>query len=266
MTVNNIGKTFAKGAVQGKYAYKSRENRKFDESLVREKSAGWREQDKPAAAAECDGKHTVSCLTGIESSRKTLLENCGETHAAVQTCRVRHISKAESDFFQVYAAEGYSLKAKVFQNEGKVYLEQKSEDGSIQAYEVTIKQVQEGTQNTLEQAAVAAWKKAEAYDGETAIDFDKAMLVFYERVEEQIKNGPPKFWTGGSEFSEKEWKKLIEELDGYLEEVREEQCKRMEKQRQEDEVKQEHKEQWEEEDAVSRELIEKLLEDREEKI
>lgn len=59
-----------------------------------------------------------------------------------------------------------------------------------------------------------------------APDFHREMLAFYERVEEQIKNGPPKFRIGSAEMSEDEWEKLLEKVDANLDAVKEEQEKR----------------------------------------
>lgn len=258
MTVNNIGKTFSDGTLQGAYPYRSRGGQKFDESLLPGTAAGKREAlvESAAVPPKTGRKHAKGYQIGMErcfgeiaaSNTKMIPENPGGEKHAAEECKVRHISYVESDFSKVCVMEGYALKAKVFPEEGLVYLEQKFEDEKIQAYEVDVKQISEGTQDILEQTARTAWMLAETSDQQEQIDFREAMLAFYEKVEAQIRNGPPKFRTGGAEFSEEEWKKLVEELDTYLEEVREEQSERMEKRQKED--------------AVSSELIEKLLEDR----
>lgn len=272
MTVNNIGKTFSDGTLQGPYPYRRRGGHKFDESLLPGTAAGkWEALEEGTAVNPKAGcKHAAGYQIGMErrfgeigaSDPKVGQENSGEETRGARACEVRHISCGESDFFKVCAMEGYSLKAKVFSEDGKVYLEQKFEDGKIRAYEFDVKQISEGTQDVLEQAAWEAWMEAEASGQQEQTDFHGAMLAFYEKVREQIRNGPPKFQTGGEEFSEEEWKRLVEELDTYLEEVRKEQSERMEKQEKEDAVSSECMEKQQKEDAVSRELIEKLLEDR----
>lgn len=247
MTVNNIGKTISNGAVQGAYPYKSRGNQKFDEDFFAGKTAGEREtmEEKSAAGLKGERKRAGAYQTKIGSgfgelavsNTKILAENCVPEQAAVCACRVRHISGAESDYAKVCVVEGYSLKAKAFREAGNVYLEQKAEDGSIQAYEADMKRIREGTQDVLEQAALLAWRNAEESPQGESADFHEAMLAFYEKVEEQIRKGAPKFQIGGSEFSQRAWRELIEEIDTCLGEMREER-------------------------SVSSELIEKLLEDR----
>lgn len=63
--------------------------------------------------------------------------------------------------------------------------------------------------------------------------WEEAMLDFYNYVEDRIKNGDPKIPIGGSEMSVKEWDKLLEKVDGNLENIREELEERIRKQREE---------------------------------
>lgn len=272
MTVNNIGKNLPDGTVRGAYPYKCRSRQKFDERLLPGAAVGKKEEaaENAIVSPKGDRKYAAGYQTEMErcfgelaaSNTKLLTESSGGGQDAVRECGVRHISYAESDYSKVYVTEGFSLKAKVSPEEGKVYLEQKFEGGNMRAYEVDVEQIREGTQDLLEQTALAAWMEAEKSRQEEQVDFHKAMQVFYEKVEEQIKNGPPKFQTGGAEFSEEEWKKLIEGIDNYLEDVRQEQAERLKKEQEEDAVGSERLKKEQEKDAVSSELIEKLLEDR----
>lgn len=255
MTVNNIGKSFSDGTIRGHYPFQNRNSQRFEERLLPGKAAGKQEENKTAERTTnreqptAYGKDMGQYMEEIAAaSARIWMEHSRDGTDAVRECEVRHLTYADSDFSKVYAAEGFSLKAKADLEEGKVYLEQKFEDGTLKAYEVDAEKLEKETGGILEQTAVKVWEKAKEMRQDTAVDFHTAMLVFYERVKEQIKNGPPKFQTGGAAFSEDEWKKLIEKLDSYLEEVREELKVRSEER--------------EKEDEVSSELIEKLLEDR----
>ena len=52
---------------------------------------------------------------------------------------------------------------------------------------------------------------------------EEAITDFYHFIEDCIKNGDPKYQTGGSEISVKDWKRLMEYIDDTMEQVREEQ-------------------------------------------
>lgn len=51
-----------------------------------------------------------------------------------------------------------------------------------------------------------------------------------------LKNGEtePSFQIGGQSFTEKEWNRLIDKIDKYIEQVRAEQAERVEKQKEEE--------------------------------
>lgn len=146
----------------------------------------------------------------------------------LKECAVSNLTFAAADFSKVYVQEGFSVKAKAYLKEGKVYLEQKLEDGTVKAYEADPQRIAKDTADVMEMAAVRAWERARKAEKSEAEWFHGEVCSFYERVKEQIKNGPPKIQTGGSEFSVKEWEKLLEEIDDYLDEVREEQRVRSE--------------------------------------
>lgn len=255
MTVNNIGKSFSEGMIREAYPFKNKSSRKFEESLLpenrAEKPKESRREEQIAGRNRAVGYqgNIGQCLEEIAAASTEILARCSrEEPEAVRECEVRHITFADSDFSKVYVTEGFSLKAKADLEEGKIYLEQKFEDGTVKAYEADAQKLKEKNGDILGQTAARVWAQAKEVQQEQTVDFHKAMLVFYERVEEQIKNGSPKFQTGGAAFSEDEWNNLIEKLDSYFEEVREELEARTEEKQKEDEV--------------SSELIEKLLEDR----
>lgn len=89
-------------------------------------------------------------------------------------------------------------------------------------------------------------------------DFREALAEVSDYVEDRIKNGPPKFQIGGCEYSVDEWKKLMESIDKDIENVKEEQQARFEKQEEELLEKE-----LLEEEQIKEADIEKILQDRE---
>ncbi len=162
---------------------------------------------------------------------------------AVLECGVRHIECSESDYVKSFATEGYTLRARVEADMHRVYIEQKNEDGTYQAYEVNPLKVSEDTKDPVEKMAVEAWQKArelfnngmvkeynpnqesEEETEEDLVTFTKMLEEFHEFVKKRIKEGPPKIPTGGSEFSIEDWEKLMkkidEDIDAYKAELRE---------------------------------------------
>ncbi len=152
-------------------------------------------------------------------------------------CGARFISSAESDCVEVNVIKGYTLKAKVFIDEHKVYVEQKNEDGSSMAYEVNPLLIPEDTENPVEKIAAKAWEEAkqtlndgmvsELEDEENVKEeegFGAMLMEFHAFVKKRIKEGAPKIQIGASFFSEKEWKQLLKkidkDIDAYKEELR----------------------------------------------
>lgn len=193
------------------------------------------EQEPAAGSASV----RAGCTYGKVAS-EMFLQNTGRiTMSALMECAVRCISYEESDFSRIYAEAGYSLKSQVDITGHKVYIEQKCEDGTLQAYEVNPLLVAEDTDNPIEQMAKDAWNAArELFNDGTFTDltakeeeegtlsaFERLLSEFGEYVEQRIKDGPPKIQIGGSEFSEKEWEQLLrkidKDIDAYKEELRE---------------------------------------------
>lgn len=169
--------------------------------------------------------------------------------SAVFECEFLSMKSSESDCIKVYAELGFTLKAQVCAEEHRVYVEQKNEDGTYQAYEVNPLLVSEDTKNPVEQIAVEAWEKAkelwndgmftewnpeetEETDESTQKEFVEMLTKFHDFVKKRIKEGPPKIQIGGAEFSEEEWKQLLKkidkDIDAYKEELRERVRKRNE--------------------------------------
>lgn len=171
--------------------------------------------------------------------------------AAVTECSVRHLSCQESDQTRAYPEEGYLWKAQVDVKSQLVYVEQKNEDGTFQAYQVNPFLVSEQAKSPITQIAMEAWvkvQKAESgaedekeanpeiqddgQDTNGLTAFEKQLLEFKEFVMKRLKDGPPKIPTGGSEFTEEEWKNLLRkidrDIDAYKQELRERIRKRKE--------------------------------------
>ncbi len=186
--------------------------------------------------------------------------------SAVSECEVRGIVYQESDYMKVYAADGYRLMAQVNVDKRSVYIERKNEDGTVQGYEVNVDKLNKDTTDPVEQAALEAWekKRSEAEeDGEEELTLEEALLQFYEFIEDRIKNGPPKYLIGNSEFSIEEWDKLLEGIDGELDAIKEELRERIEKMKEQqmkaDASNELQSMQDDLQDAENKELEEKLL-------
>ena len=80
--------------------------------------------------------------------------------SAIMESTVRHITNEESDLIKLYPAEGYMLKVQVDLDSQSVYVEQKSEDGTYQAYDINPFLVSEQTKSPITQIAMEAWAKA----------------------------------------------------------------------------------------------------------
>lgn len=170
---------------------------------------------------------------------------------AIVECSARNISYAESDYVKTYVEQGFTFKASVNVTAHMVYVEQKYEDGTVKGYEVDYGKLNENSQNPVEQMALEAWnmvKRAMMGDnvfheikpgemlpdevGGTAEETDKkdimdmtveeALAEFYAFIQDRIENGPPKYLIGSEEYSAQEWEKLLEGVDGQLEDIREE--------------------------------------------
>ena len=159
-------------------------------------------------------------------STSILLHSSGKLSIqATVECSARHISYDEADH------------VKTFVTRHKVYIEKKSEDGSVSAYEVDPLQLTSDTEDPIEQMALESWELAkrslagekpffEELDSSNSYmnkSIEEAITDFYHFIEDCIKNGDPKYQTGGSEISVKDWKRLMEYIDDTMEQVREEQ-------------------------------------------
>lgn len=165
-------------------------------------------------------------------SRRYGIENISTAvvSKAVSECEVRNVSLKECDYVKSCTPDGYLLKAVISEDNNTVYIEQKFEDGTVKAYEVDMSKIDENTENIMENAALEAIKEQSKDDSEdTDALWQQALEEFSLFVKDRIKNGPPKIATGASELSIEEWDKLIENIDGVIEDVKLEQQERLEK-------------------------------------
>lgn len=129
----------------------------------------------------------------------------------LKECQVKKLSADESDNVKVDIFGGRVLKAKVLADGKTVYIEEKTDEGEVNAYEVDSTQIDKSGKDIVTQLIVETM----------------------EKFEYQLKRGEPKYSIGGSEFSIKEWDKLISRIDNTIEETKEELELREEKLKQE---------------------------------
>lgn len=191
--------------------------------------------------------------------------NAPEDGQAVKACAARRVTYWESDYVKSYAAQGFALMAQVDVDGRSVYVEQKLENGAVKGYEVPIDGVAQDTADPIERMALEAWEKKEAGEEKelTELTVEEALAEFYDFIQDRIKNGPPKYSIGNSEFSVAEWEKLLEDFDDQLDALREEMRERIEKMQEQQmkaELSQELQSQRDEvQEAEEEETEEKLL-------
>ncbi|MCM1263940.1 MAG: hypothetical protein NC313_14610 [Butyrivibrio sp.] len=179
--------------------------------------------------------HNIVSATETFASGRTIAAGLYESAA-------KNISYEESDYVKACMESGYTLMAQVNIDSRSVYVEQKMEDGAVKGYNVDIDKIDTGKLNVdktntdklngngiepIVHAAYEAWQKAvsadeDKEDSETELSVEEALLGFYEFIEDRIKNGPPKYLIGGSEFSVEEWDKFLESIDGQIDDIKEE--------------------------------------------
>lgn len=196
-------------------------------------------------------KKTIGAA-GLNIVARNRVAELNTSHGSgVKECEPRNLSLEESDYVKPDVAEGCLYKALVDTERGVVYVERKAEDGTVRGYEIEAVKLGQETEDTLKLLAAIAWQKAiDAKDeaeakaqAEDAIrqlknkaienvgsegassqitDFQRALLSFAEFVEDRIKNGEPKIPIGGQEFSETDWKRLIDTFDKAINEIKKE--------------------------------------------
>ncbi len=129
--------------------------------------------------------------------------------SVLEKCQVRNISAEDSDNVKIDIFNGRVLKAKVLDDGKTVYVEEKNDDGEVNGYEVDSTKIDKSSKDIISQLIAETM----------------------EKFENQLKNGEPKYSIGGSEFSIKEWDRLIASVDDTLEDAKEELESRIEKEK-----------------------------------
>ncbi|MDE5867000.1 MAG: hypothetical protein K2H31_10440 [Lachnospiraceae bacterium] len=146
----------------------------------------------------------------------------------ITVCETKYISYQESDYVKTFIQSGYTLMTQVDVSARSVYVEQKMEDGTVKGYDVKMDKLNENVNDPIGQMALEAWEKVKAEgeseedDDNTVLTVEEALQKFYEFIEDRIKNGPPKYMIGNSEFSIEEWEKFLESIDGQIDDIKEE--------------------------------------------
>ncbi len=257
--------------VSGKAFYEKMNSRYSAGQRAKEESGGAfsgnlkgvraQEQTEQKEVSGSNVKASVEVSYAMTAKELFLQQNGRVKMQAAMECGVRRISYEESDYVKLFATEGFTLKAQVDVDAHRVYIEQKNEDGTYQAYEVNPLLVGEKTKSPIERTALEAWEMArelfndgmasewksevpsgnplarrsssdgakEAENEEEAGPGDGNMELFLERLEEfkafvkkRVKEGPPKIEIGASAFSEEEWEQLMAKIDQEIDAHKEE--------------------------------------------
>lgn len=220
MTVNRVENYFNETAQKSNKSQKRKNNQLWDRFMSAEEAKS--QKDKNAAVNKKDAYcHSKGVSTDYAVyTGQGLYDEKAERGKAVRAGSVRSVSYEECDYVNVCAQEGYVFKAKADESSGQVYVEQRFEDGTVKAYEVDIKQVDENTQDLVEQAALKAWGRTQENKG-VRQDFEQALENYTAYVRERVKEGPEKFQIGASSMSLKEWDTLMEKVDEAINAIRE---------------------------------------------
>lgn len=246
----NYRKTANVTNANGKQKTKQAPGGDFYESLsgsLYGQSAWQRENDTVGSSKIVNTSYQYHSVTSsIKVQQNGVVNAC-----AVVECGARNISYAESDYVKTYVEKGFAFKAKVDITAHHIYIEQKFDDGTVKGYEVDYGKLNENSQDPIEQMALEAWEMTRRammgdapfheIDSEellpntevgvdenekekdiTDMTVEEALAEFYDFIQDRIKNGPPKYLIGSSEFSVEEWDKLLESIDGQLDDMREE--------------------------------------------
>lgn len=235
MNVNGVGRQSYFGKTEKKAADRKNGGGGFYESLsenINDRNAAGTKRENSAAAKN----HVINTAYPYHNmpSAAGRYENDKANTGAVSEIDARNITYQESDYAKAYTQEGFTLMAQINGKERSVYIERRQEDGTVAGFVVNIDKVDANTTDPVEQTALKAWQekadKTETEDGtEEALTVEEALLQFYEFIEDRIKNGPPKFLIGATELSVAEWDKLLESVDGQIDDIKEEMRERIEK-------------------------------------
>ncbi|MDE6750478.1 MAG: hypothetical protein K2K21_15680 [Lachnospiraceae bacterium] len=189
----------------------------------------------------------------------------------ITVCETKYISYQESDHVKTFIQSGYTLMTQVDVSARSVYVEQKMEDGTVKGYDVKMDKLNENVNDPIGQMALEAWEKVKAEgkseedDDNTVLTVEEALQKFYEFIEDRIKNGPPKYMIGNSEFSIEGWEKFLESIDGQIDDIKEEtkeMIERMKEQQEEEQIQIKAAQSIESDKEIEEELLSSLFNDK----
>lgn len=258
MTVNSVGRNYLEEKAGKTHRNVGRGESDFGKSL-----AGTIEKKEAGNESGSDGLKANSRIADIKNFYNAAASGCvpGNTVSkVVSECEPRGISSAACDRVKVCMEQGCIYKMQINEDEGKIYVEQKSEDGSVKGYEVSVGEISKNSSHPIENLALETW---ELYHGErsTKEDFEEALLKFYEYTEDRVKNGPPKIQIGASAISEEDWKKLIEKIDEEINARKTELRERMEKRLLKEKLQKTQQQEEQQKEEIDQALIQKILEE-----
>lgn len=162
----------------------------------------------------------------------------GIEKSSIMPCRIENITYQESDNVKICVEDGCVYKAKVYEDRNTIYIEKKSEDGAIEAFEADMGAIDKTSENPIELMAAETYEKYKNGKSSSAEEnFAAALMEFQQYVKDRIENGPPKFLIGSMEASIEEWNELLENVDEAIDEMKEEMRERVDKLEQSDEEK-----------------------------
>ncbi len=255
MTVNRIGSGYPEDKTGNIHRNTKQVNGDFRSSLAgsigKKEEAGREEQKVNGRVTDIKNFYDAAaagCVSGNTVSR------------AVSQCEPRGISSGACDRVTVNMEQGCIYKIKINTETQSVYVEQKTEDGTVKGYEVSMAEVSKNSSDRIEKLAVETW---ESYHEEPAAEeeFEEALLRFYEFVEDRVKNGPPKIQIGASAISEKDWRKLIEKIDDAIRARKAELRERMEKRLLQENLRKTGEQEGQQNEEIDKDLIQKILEE-----
>lgn len=216
-----------------------------------------------AAASKAYQYRNMHSVTAISGNA-----NVGE---GITIREAKYISYQDSDYVKTYIQSGYTLMTQVDVSARSVYVEQKMEDGTVKGYDVKMDILNNDAKDPIGQMALEAWEKVKS-EGESEEDTDntdltveEALQKFYEFIEDRIKNGPPKYMIGNSEFSIEEWEKFLESIDGQIDDIKEEteeMIERLKEQQEERQIQTKAEQSIESDEEIEEELLRSLFQDK----
>ena len=152
MTVNSIGSSYLEEKSGNTHKNTKRLTGDFRTSLagsIEKKEENGREEQKVNGRV-VDIKNfydaaAAGCVSGNTASR------------AVSQCEPKDLSSGDCDRIKVSMEQGCIYKIQINADGQSVYVEQKTEDGAVKGYEVSIAEVSKNSSDRIEKLAMETW-------------------------------------------------------------------------------------------------------------